>query len=358
MSISESELLDVLRAIRDQQDTHGRSWVRLQDLARGPYGPDDEDRLSLCIQQPGMDAYIDRRAEIALKSKGVEAVRRGEFEQGGDDAISSPEGLDPNNPFSRSWLVRERAEIPVETAVMSGNVPFKRRTLRTYLNDQFGIDVAKINGEIDEPELLILGRFNHQEGVVESFLEDQRGTPLRICSHEMLFSWIYTGCDPNRYPESLSQFIDGHPALERVREILEDSWPEPGEGIPSISSGTGGNLFNAEVEKGPLRRFGYQVGETGETTGVRQGVLKEVFTASREEFPDTYPIGYLDKWGNPESGVRLEKMAKSIATFCRNHKKRSNASVQAISDWEKDLEWLKDRFYHPLNFGFDWPSTR
>lgn len=357
MPISQSELLDLLQAVRNQQDVHGSSWVRLSDVARGPYGPDDEHRLRLCSHQPGMDDYLDMRVEVALTTEGVEAVRRGEFEQRGDDVEPPAEGLDPKNPFSRSWLVRERTEIPVGTAVISGNVPFKRRTLRTYLRDQFGIKVRAVDGNMEDPELLVLGRFNHQAGVVESFLDDQRGSPLRICSQEMLLSWIYTGCDPNRYPESLSQFIDGHPALEHVREILEDRWPEAGEGIPSVSSGDGGDTFNAEVEEGPLRRSGYRVGKTGETVATRQKVLEEVFTASREEFPGTYPIGYLDKWGNPESGVRLEKMAKSIATFCRNHKKMSNPSEQAIHDWETDLDWLKREFYHPLNFGFDWPST-
>lgn len=358
MAISESELLDVLQAIRNEQDTQGRSWVRLQEVARGHYGPDNEDRLSLCIQQPGMDAYLDRRAEVALTTEGVEAVKEGEFEQRDEDVSSAPEGLDPKNPFARSWLVRETVEIPVERAVMSGNIPFNRGPLRTYLNDQFDIEVGKVDGKIDDPDLLILGRFNHQEGVVESFLDDQRGTALRICSQEMLLSWIYTGCDPNRYVESLSQFIDGHPALERVREILEDRWPEPGEGIPSVSSKGGGNIFDAEVEEGPLKRLGYEVGEYGKTITTRQEVLEEAFTASLEEFPGTYPLGYLEKWGKPESGVRLEKMTKSIATFCRNYRKRSDASAQPINDWETDLEWLKDRFYHPLNFGFDWPSTR
>lgn len=356
MAISDSELLKVLQAIQNQSDTQGTSWVRLEEVARGPYGPDDEDHLELCSRQKRMEDCLDTQQKVRLTREGVRTVKRRKFEQEEDTVGSAHESFDPKNPFSRSWLVRDE-EIPIETAVISGNLPFKRGTLRTYLDDQFEIDVGKIDGGEENPELLILGRYNHQEGLVESFLENQRGTPLRICSQEMLLSWVYTGCDPNRHRESLSQFIEGHPALERVRDILEDRWPQPGEGIPSVSSGAGKSVFDAEVEEGPLRRSGYQVGKTGETITARQNVLKEVFAEAREEFPGTYPLGYLDKWGKPESGMRLEKMARSIATFCRNQKKMSNPSKQAISDWENDLQWLKREFYHPLNFGFDWPDT-
>jgi len=304
-----------------------------------------------------MEDYLDTREKVNLTREGRNAITRGAFKQKGDDTDSTPKSFDPKNPFSRSWLVRS-TKIPVETAVISGKDPFKQGALRTYLEDQFGIDLGAVGGKMENPELLILGRFNHREGAVETFLNDQRGTPLRICSQEMLLSWIYTGRDPNRYRESLPQFIEGHPALERIRAILEDRWPKPGEGVPSVSSRGGGSIFDVEVKEGPLRRLGYQVGKTGETIETRQKVLEQAFTAPREDFPGTYPLGYLDEWDKPKSGDRLKKMANSIAAFCRNHRKRSNASTTAINDWETDLEWLKDKFYHPLNFGFGWPTTQ
>lgn len=355
MPISESELLGVLRAIRNQQDVQGSSWVRLWKVARGTYGPDDEDRLRLCAQNLRMEDYLDIQEKVRLTREGERAAESGEFER--DDTDSNPESFDPNDPFSKGWFAKDGI-VPVDAAVISGNAPFRRGALEAYLEGQLGVDVGPVDGRMEDPELLILGRQNHEEGVVESFLNEQRGTTLRICSQEMLLSWICTGCDPNRYPGSLSQFIGGHPALERVRDILEDEWPEPGEGMPPVSSRGGGNTFNAEVEKGPLRRSGYHVGETGETIEVRRKALEDLFAESREGFPGTYPFGYLDGWGNPESGVRLEKMANSIATFCRNHRRRENASAQAINDWEADLRWLKNNFYHPLGFGFDWPGAR
>lgn len=356
MPIPDSRLLKALKAIRNQLDTHGTSRVRLEEVARGPYGPDDDEQLRVRAHRLQREGYLDVQQKVTLTQDGVKAAR-GQLDQKEDSAVSTRESFDSRSPFSQSWLAQQE-EVPLDTAVISGNIPFRRGTLTTYLEDQFDVDVGRIGEEPENPELLILGRYNHEEGVVEPFLDNQRGTPLRICSQEMILSWIYTGFDPNRYRESLPQFIEGHPALERVRDILEARWPKPGEGLPSVSPGTGGNVFETEVEEGPLRRSGYQVGETGETESTRQEVLKEVLTKPREEFPGTYPLGYLDKWGKPESGMRLEKIARSIATFCRNRKKMSNPSEQAINDWERDLEWLKRNFFNPVHFGFDWPSTR
>jgi len=355
MPISESELLGVLKAIRNQQDVRGSSWVRLWEVARGTYGPDDEDRLRLCAQNLRMEGCLDVQEKVRLTREGERAAEEGELE--GENTDSSPGNFDPSNPFSKSWLAGDGV-VSVGAAVISGDMPFRRKAIKTHLEDQFRMKVGPVGGEVEDPELLVLGRRGHEEGVVESFLNERRGTALRICSQEMLLSWIYTGRDPNRYPKSLPQFIRGHPALERVRDILEDKWPEPGEGMPPVSSGGGENTFNTEVDKGPLRRVGYHVGETGETIDARREALEDLFTKPQEEFPGTYPLGYLDGWGKPEGGVRLEKMVNSIATFCRNHRRRANASAQAINDWESDLKWLKNNFYHPLGFGFDWPSGR
>lgn len=354
MMVSESELLKVLRAIQNQQDTQARSWVRWRDVAMSSYGPDDEAHLRQISRQPGIERYI--HTQVRLTADGKTAVSQESL--GPQDGIgSSPsQPFDPNNPFAGSWLM-EDTNPPVRSAVISGDGPFGRKKLKAYLREQFGVDVGAVGGEMGDPELLILGRHNHQKGVVESFLQDRQGTPLLICSQEMLLSWMYTGFDPNRHPDHLDVFIDGHPALERVREILSDQWPESGEDFPYVSSGSGGMSFNAEVEKGPLRRSGYRVGKGGEMTEERRTTLKEVFTIDHGEFPGAYPIGYLDDWGQPESGMRLKKMADSIASFCRTHKRQSNPSQQAINDWEADLKWLKKTFYHPLNFGFNWPTT-
>jgi hypothetical protein len=65
---------------------------------------------------------------------------------------------------------------------------------------------------------------------------------------------------------------------------------------------------------------------------------------------------YMREWGGPRSGERLLKMANSIAAFCRNEKRKSCPSEEAVSDWEDDLDWLR-RTYYRGRFRFHWPSV-
>ena len=60
--------------------------------------------------------------------------------------------------------------------------------------------------------------------------------------------------------------------------------------------------------------------------------------------------------GRPRSSVRLKKMAESIATFCRNGKRRARSMELAVVEWEQDLEWLRVTYYVG-RFRFEWPST-
>lgn len=63
------------------------------------------------------------------------------------------------------------------------------------------------------------------------------------------------------------------------------------------------------------------------------------------------------KWGRPNSVERLEKMARTLATFARNQKQRlDGGSADAIRDYEADLQILHDTYYVG-HFGFGWPRT-
>jgi hypothetical protein len=353
MSISESEVVEFLQSIQSQQNIQNKSWVRLKDITNDGKGPDDVGSLQVYCGKEGIDKYISThvKTEVALTKAGKKAAQQGDVSLGASGMGAQKTG----NPFSKSWL-NDGVEIPVNTAVFSGNYPFQRRTLKSYLRDQFGVRVHDLGGPADNPDLLVLGKQNHSEGAVERFLKDQQGTTLRICSHEMLLSWLYTGIDPNVHPESLPPFFERHPPLQRVREILMGKWPKPGKTLAGVKPGGDGKSFDTEVEKGPLRRMGYSVGKTGETKADREEILEVVFSSPLEDFPGTYPIGYLDGWGHARSGKRLKKIARSIASFCQNAKKRSNPPDQAIRDWQEDLRWMKRELYHPLNFGFDWPT--
>lgn len=363
MAISKSEVLDFLRAIESQQHIQNSTWITWQSIARGKRGPDDVDILKGYGDLRESEEYISTKGnQVKLTKAGRKAVEKGlGTASRGSQRDSSESGqrgssdeASGSNPFLDSWLVEEQ-EVPIDTGVLSGHGPFKRGKLWTYLRDHFEITVGSIE-EIDDPDLLVLGWRDSPKKAIRSFLKDQQGDPLRICSQEMLLSWIYTGVDPNSHPECLGQYIEGHAMLEYVRDLLQGRWPETGEIPPVASEAEGKAKISAGAEEGPLKRFGYSVGQTGRPRTKRRKALRRAFSRSLDGFPGNFSDDYLREWGAARSGKRLEKIARSIASFCRNAKRRKNPPIQAIGEWENDLEWLKNELYHPLSFGFNWPS--
>ncbi|MGU5531190.1 hypothetical protein ACV1D8_11005, partial [Aeromonas caviae] len=58
----------------------------------------------------------------------------------------------------------------------------------------------------------------------------------------------------------------------------------------------------------------------------------------------------------PKSSQRLYKIAYTIAALVRNAKRKTKADMRcAISEWESDLSWLRDKYY--VDMMWDWPST-
>ena len=107
------------------------------------------------------------------------------------------------------------------------------------------------------------------------------------------------------------------------------------------------------VEESPLHVLGYRVGRTGEDTVTRRRILRRAFTG---KLPIVDSIEYMESWGEPESPKRLKKIADNIASYSGGMRNRPNPSEQAIEDWESDLEWLREEFYHG-HFTFHWPAT-
>ena len=63
-----------------------------------------------------------------------------------------------------------------------------------------------------------------------------------------------------------------------------------------------------------------------------------------------------DEYGASMSNKRLHKMANVIAAHCRNFKRNDQDRYeQAISDWEEDLAYLRDKYCKPRSFR--WPGT-
>jgi hypothetical protein len=147
---------------------------------------------------------------------------------------------------------------------------------------------------------------------------------------------------------------------EGRRAITSRGW-QPGFQWPStdVKSGEQSEIASLSWPKvGLLSYLGYSVGSSGKSEAHRRTILAEAF--QRKVLPNVDSPEYLAQWGRPCSTLRLQKMAESIAAFCRNAKRRHAVTLQtAIFQWEADLAWLKKEFYiGRFDRSFSWPNTR
>jgi len=242
--------------------------------------------------------------------------------------------------------------------VAAGSGPYAEEDFDTILN-QRGISVYELGtvwgqrgwegGRLD---VLILGRRGWEEDRLDVHIEARRGTELRVYSQEMFLAYLATGTDPYANSELLEEFGDGHPALEYLSEWGFD-WPQttivPSRGLPGTDDGDPGSW----PKVGLLRHLGYGVGAKGVSRSERRQILRNVFTKS---VPNVLSLDHMAEWGKPNTRTRLQKLANSIASFAKIQKRKECPSDEAIKNWEDDLAWLKETFYH-AKFTFSWPST-
>lgn len=109
-----------------------------------------------------------------------------------------------------------------------------------------------------------------------------------------------------------------------------------------------------QYHQGLLGFMGYRVGESGIGQTQRHDLLDAVYSG---RLPTLNSKEYMSEWGEPSTGQRLKKVAESIAAFVRNAKRRNPQRMSlAISEWESDLSYMKERYYrHSLNF--IWPNA-
>ncbi|WP_171123533.1 MULTISPECIES: hypothetical protein [unclassified Ruegeria] len=136
----------------------------------------------------------------------------------------------------------------------------------------------------------------------------------------------------------------------RIRELPEVEafkWPTTDAG-----SGHGGGDFE-RADESFLKVLGYTVGKTnGLPASTRQLILDRCFSG---HLPPVEGILALRTWGEPNSALRLRKIAYHIAGLAKNFKKmQSRGYEDAISDWEDDLKYMHDKHY-VRHFGFSWP---
>lgn len=166
----------------------------------------------------------------------------------------------------------------------------------------------------------------------------------------------------NRILSDSTRFAE-HRLASDVVEAVESAWDalDIAEGElfawPSTEVGfrSGPSQISGFRGEGMLSYLEYRVGkEAGLSATVRQSILARVFEG---KLPRVFEPSYMDEWGTPGSARRLRKMAESLAAFARNFKRQDeDRFVEAIRQWEQDLEFLHDRYYVG-KFGFGWPLT-
>lgn len=233
----------------------------------------------------------------------------------------------------------------IEEVVTAGSMPYPKTTFDSLLAKN-GIRISAFGSDC---EILVIGRAGWEEEQLDFHIESRRGRELRVYSQEMFIAGLWTGEDPYDDPAVLLNFGRGHPAFEFLSEWGFD-WP-----TTTIVPGKGGEVGDPSLwpRTGMLQYLGYRVGVNGLDSDQRRKILGEAFTSP---LPNVESPQYMKEWCSPRSAGRLLKLANTLASFARNAKRRAAEMSAAISDWEQDLAWLKDEFYHG-RFTFPWPST-
>lgn len=153
-----------------------------------------------------------------------------------------------------------------------------------------------------------------------------------------------------------TQFLELALRLLAGEASWEDFQPFPWPSTTAFPSEKPELQLDGEFEeRGMLAHLGYHVGKNGLPPKKRRGLLNSILES--ETLPRINSKQYVLEWSTSGSSVRLRKMAESIAAFCRNAKRRKNATMsESIRSWEADLAWLKVQFYDN-RFTFRWPST-
>ena len=144
---------------------------------------------------------------------------------------------------------------------------------------------------------------------------------------------------------------------EWIRRSEEPISAEEAFSFPTTDAAVGFGTLDASgwQSEGEISYMGYRVGNTaGEPTHIRKNNLDQIFTGP---IPPAFPTTHLAEWGEPETLLRLKKLAETIASLTRNAKRdTTNKKDAAIRDWESDLDYIYNRYYSGKYY-FIWPLT-
>lgn len=135
-------------------------------------------------------------------------------------------------------------------------------------------------------------------------------------------------------------------------------WPYPEVSAPS---GAKGGIFDGDPRDfSALKMFGYTVGKKGRNQGWTEQKRRKFLSDFMEmALPPSVRKHFGDEYGEPLSTTRLRKVANVIASNASNFARRQDPAFdQAIDDWEADLAFLEDKYYHGKGLKFrPWPEV-
>ena len=234
----------------------------------------------------------------------------------------------------------------------------KKRTPSSFMNREA---VEKARAEEDRQHRKLVA----QEGRAER-MQDRHKEAARTIANigqaspdELLDLWSANiarlGNDKSAFRDLARDYIEAIESEWTRRSIIARLDPDYFK-WPSTKAAPGNGTFAAlDHAEGILGYLGYRVGKTGEASSAcRQTLLSRAFEG---QLPPINGPDYMREWDRPDSAVRLEKMAVSIASAVKSAKRRRDADYSvAIEHWEEDLKFLH-RAYYIDRFRFDWPAS-
>jgi hypothetical protein len=187
------------------------------------------------------------------------------------------------------------------------------------------------------PTLELLERSIDERKNLEQCLQSLRSISKRVEELTDRILALYSFPDLPDEPVSKQSFI----------------WPKTAI-LPSAKA-LSGNYF--DYEKGVLSFLGYRVGYSGISLKNRRAVLSYAY---HERLPSVVSTEYMAEWSEPETAVRLKKIADSLAAFARNGRRNEKQDMsEAVNHWVTDLAWLKTEYYDGhYDSKFAWPNQK
>lgn len=130
---------------------------------------------------------------------------------------------------------------------------------------------------------------------------------------------------------------------------------EPDDGIEGVYEDGDEKEYEVDwPEIGLLGYLGYKVGEKGESEENRHDIIDFVFES--HNLPIVNDENYMDRWGEARSEKRLKMLVHSLSGFIRLKENHPDDNSAAISDWEDDLNYIKEEIYDTNDSTFPWPD--